>query len=303
MALDKKKVFISVLAALLGGFFIFSAITKTIPIEYFEYTLRSQLNFSEKMAPLGARFFIGLEFGLGLLLLLQLFGKRKWVISASIALMIAFTIHLAILYFQLGNEVNCGCMGEQFYMPPLPSILKNILILILLGILYTQARKNNRSERNLLSFLFLALSIALPYLIFAQRFLPIDKIYNGCTTPIESLQLEKDKKFIGFLSLTCPHCKDAAEVMRELKMADSSLPIYVFFGNIDNDSLRADLLQQFIQETKFDNVPYYFLDKEPFVELSGGAVPSLYWTEYGKIVRKPSMSDISLKELKLWLSK
>jgi hypothetical protein len=110
------------------------------------------------LAAFAARFLVGLEAGLGLMLLFNVFGSGKWIIKTAFALTAAFTIHLAILYFKVGNDVNCGCMGDWFYMPPLQSIGKNIVLLILLGMLWKDAKPNANKKLNWLGIAVIAIS-------------------------------------------------------------------------------------------------------------------------------------------------
>lgn len=300
-----SSLLIYIISAVLGCFFLFSAYTKTVPIAYFEYTLKSQLGFPELAAVYAARFFVGLEAGLGLLMLVNIFGRGKWVLKIALGLLLAFTVHLLILYFKLGNDVNCGCMGEDFYMPPLQSIAKNIGLIVLLLLVLKKARADHSKVQHWLGMALLAILIALPFILYPHqdKILPLEKLYEDGPGDLSSQNLQKGKQFVCFLSLTCPHCVDAAGKLTEIKKADSSLPIHVIFADYTNDTIKADHLANFRKESGFEGIPYSFLTPKTFVELSGGAVPAMFWTEDKKIVRKIGVSDINLKELQLWLGK
>lgn len=301
-----SSLLIYILSAVLGCFFLFSAYTKTVPIEYFEYTLKSQLGFSELAAIIAARFFVGLEAGLGLLMLVNIFGRGKWVLKIAVALLIAFTVHLLILYFKLGNDVNCGCMGEDLYMPPLQSIAKNIGLMVLLVIVLKKAPVAHSKVQHWSAVAILVVLLALPFFLYPhqEKVLQLEKLYEDpSSADLPSQNLKQGKQFVCFLSLTCPHCIDAASKLTEIKKADSSLPIYVVFAGYTNDTVKADHLANFQKESGFDQIPYSFLAPKAFIELSGGAVPAMFWIDNKKIVRKIGVSDINLKELQLWLGR
>lgn len=300
-----SSLLIYIISAALGCFFLFSAYTKTAPIEYFEYTLSSQLGFADFASVYWARFFVGFEAGLGLLMLANIFGRDKWVLKMALGLLIAFTVHLFILYFKLGNDVNCGCMGEDFYMPPLQSIAKNIGLMILLIIILKKSPNNQSNAMHWGASFLLAALVALPFILYPhqKKNLELDKMYQSEAQYLPSVNLKEGKHFVGFLSLTCKHCVHAAGIISEMKAQDSSLPIYIVFADYDNDSLRDERLAEFKKETNFKNVTYSFLEPRTFVELSGGAVPAMFWIDNEKIVRKIGASDLNLKELQLWLGK
>lgn len=302
----KDSVLNFIISALVGSFFIFSAITKILPIESFEFTLKSQLGFSDFASAYWARFFVGFEAGLGLLLLANIFGRSKWVIKMSFGMVVAFTVHLAILYARLGNDVNCGCMGDRFYMPPLQSILKNVVLLVLLAIVWKGAKRNNSNTQNWIASLLLAALVSVPFILFPYqtKVLKIEKIYQATEAHrIPKEELRKGKHFVAFLSLTCSHCMVAGEELSKLKKENPDMPIYVLFGDVERDSVRAEMLDNFIKEANFEGLPYSFIDNKDFIELSGGSVPALFWIEDGKIIRKPGVSELNAKEIELWLNR
>ena len=82
---------------LLGIVFIFSAYTKFVGPGFFEITLIDQgLLSSRGQAQHAARFLIGFEFALGLLMLLPYYTKQLMAIASL--MLIGFTIHLGYLW-------------------------------------------------------------------------------------------------------------------------------------------------------------------------------------------------------------
>ena len=71
-----KKIILILLSGSIGLLFIVSAATKIYPMEPFEYQFVDIGIASWKTAPFIARFFIGVEFFLGMLLILNIFLKK-----------------------------------------------------------------------------------------------------------------------------------------------------------------------------------------------------------------------------------
>ncbi|RQO30520.1 hypothetical protein DBR32_13225 [Taibaiella sp. KBW10] len=303
MKFTLKQFLIYLLSALLGCFFIFSAYTKTEPIQFFEYTLYAQLHLSQNTAAYFARFFIGLEAGLGLLLLLNIYGRGKWVIKMAFWLIVAFSIHLAILYFNAGNDVNCGCMGSMIPMTPVVSIIKNIALLCLLALLLKKSTSESSNTLHWLASIVLAIVVAVPFALFPSqsKTVALSKLYNPANKEIPQIELRKGKHFVGFLSLSCSHCREAAKDLRKMKAADTSLPIYFVFMDPENDTVKTDMLQDFMMDTKANNIPYNFLAQDPFREIAGMYVPAMFWLQDTTIIRKLNVPDLNQKEFQLWL--
>ena len=127
---------------LIAGLFLVSAYGKIYPdpsaygtISMFEVKQLYPLGFSAELAKIFSRALIGVEFGLGLLLLFP-FDLKKWVIPALIAMLAIFVVHLTIEIITTGNKGNCGCFGALLPMTPLEAIMKNILSIGLLALLW-----------------------------------------------------------------------------------------------------------------------------------------------------------------------
>ena len=93
------------------------------------------MGFSKEFAPYFSRTLIGIELALGLLLLQRNFLKR-FVIPATMLMLVVFIIHLAIDTITNGNAGSCGCFGELLPMTPVEAIIKNVLSVALLAWLY-----------------------------------------------------------------------------------------------------------------------------------------------------------------------
>src|ERR1700744_6379213 len=97
------RIILSVLSALVGCIFLYSSYTKIYPIQPFEYTMVEYIHLPWILAAIVARFLVGLEAGLGTLMILQLYGRKKWILKFAFILLIAFSIYLAGLWISAGN--------------------------------------------------------------------------------------------------------------------------------------------------------------------------------------------------------
>ena len=131
--------FVGIVRVLLGVTFLFSAYTKAVAPGFFEITLIDQgLAVTRNFAAHMTRFIIGMEFSIGLLMLLPFYTKRLMVLSA--VLLSVFSVHLVYLVF-IGDNENCGCFGEMISMTPAESLLKNLVLLLVTMFVYFKANE------------------------------------------------------------------------------------------------------------------------------------------------------------------
>lgn len=296
------------LSLIIGAFFIFSAWSKTQPLSYFEYTISSQLHVSRGLAAWAARFFIGLEAALGLLLFVNVSGRGKWVIKACIGLSLIFSIHLVLLWIHMGNDVNCGCMGSLAPMSPALSLLKNIVLLLLLLVLLRYTRTEKNLIQHILSLVVTVFIIALPFFIFpatAPQTLPLSILYQPEQAMSPKVELRKGKHIVCFLSLTCTHCRDAATKIHRIKSDNPAIPFYFIFPDEENDTIRELKLKDFMDHTLDTDIPYSFIGYKTFVDMVKAAgedgVPTMLWMQDTVIIRKMEVPDIHQKEMEQWL--
>ena len=170
---------------IIAGLFLVSAYGKIYPdpsaygtISMFEVKQLYPLGFNTELAKIFSRSLIGIEFGLGLLLLFP-FDLKKWVIPSVILMLGVFVVHLSIQMAVSGNKGNCGCFGALLPMTPLEAILKNVLSIGLLLILW---KRNGAQlpEKSNIWFLTTVLSLCM-LLMFI--FIPTYKAATVVQTP------------------------------------------------------------------------------------------------------------------------
>ena len=300
------KVVLVLICCIIGAMFLFSAISKAWSVPYFEYIISSQVQVSHELAAWAARFFIGLEGALGLLLFINILGYRRWVVKACLALLLIFCVHLLYLFFSQGNDVDCGCMGNLVSMTPGVSLLKNAALLIGLLVLLKWYKPQEGRVLHIAAIPVTFIFVAIPFFVFPveqQLHLPLSKLYTTKKSEHPSGELRKGKHVLCFMSLSCEHCRHAAAAIAKMKRSNPSLPFYFALSG-GTDSTRAKRFADFIQETKADNIPYHFLDKEDFVDmvvLTGSkGVPVILWMQDTTIIRRMDGSELDQKEIETW---
>lgn len=285
-----------ILLLLLSGTFIFSAVAKFITIEPFEWTFMD-MGLPNMLAFFLARFFIGFEFLLALFMLAH-FYLRRITYPLTLLFLTAMTIYLVIILITKGNNVDCGCFGDALPMSPAVSILKNILLLaitILLSKIYTV--KPYRFQ-GILSLIGGAAMIAVPFVFvpYSQKTSPVNlnPLYaNEANKP--HVELRKGKHLIAFMSLGCPHCRNAARIFKDIYAEDSTIPVFMVLYGYAEDT--AD----FFKDTQSGKIPHFvYHNSEEFTRLAGKFVPSIFWINNSIKERRVTYLQLNTALLNNW---
>ena len=254
--------------------FLFSAYTKFVVPGYFEITLMDQgIASSRELAAHLTRFFIGLEFALGVLLFFPYYTKK--VVLFSIGLLGVFSLHLAYLFF-LGDNENCGCFGEMISMNPAQSLLKNAILLSVAFWLYFKKEKETQSKP--IYLVFAAIIVASMWL-----FLPLPgkdaQKFNAFTSFVGEgrVDLSKGEVLVAVFNLDCEHCQEAATALGQLIDEQQLPPIYVLYFQEGSTSVSEF---ETITETNF---PHTFIDTDTFFNLIGASPPRVYYLKHGEV--------------------
>lgn len=146
------NIFIQIARFLVGGLFIFSGLIKlNDPVgtkikleEYFDVFATDFASFFELLIPLAlflSVFLSVLEVVLGVAVLLQYrMRNTTWVLLGMIVFFTFLTFYSAFF-----NKVtDCGCFGDAIVLTPWQSFIKDIILLVLIGVLF--AYRNRFSE-------------------------------------------------------------------------------------------------------------------------------------------------------------
>lgn len=277
-----KKYFISLLIIVLGGFFLFSAITKYQVIDIYEISLVKQSLADWSYVRFTSRLIIGFEIALGILLILHY--RVKFLLKSTLIILSAFTVLLASQIILDTELENCFCFGEAIQLNNTESILKNAFLALITVIalkstpLFT-IKKWNKILIILGVFVLstIGVSILYPPINIYDEY-NIDTFKPNDDFPVvDSLpnQVYEGKVILAFLSSTCPHCEQAA-----LKLAiiekESNFKVYPVFGfgktKIDDFMIKTELKS-----------PYIMMDKKDFLKFTKGVFPQIYLLNNGKV--------------------
>lgn len=303
-----RVISLSVLSILTGLLFLYSAYTKLLPIQTFEYTLVEFVHMPWWLAAVSSRVLVGLEAALGTLLVFNVFGTGKWVLKLSLAVLIAFSIYLVYLWATVGNDVNCGCFGDVIWMSPSSSLIKNVLIIIVLVLLQKFHSGVNKVWAKYAGIGVFAIVTILPLFVYPipttkPSFLNEDKyeldlsaIYEHEERTPPAIDVRKGKHIVAFMSLTCPHCKMAAYKMQLMQKDNPDISMLLVLNGDSTD------LKPFWEKTKAENIPNTMLYGKDFVSLSGLNLPAIYWVNDSWVEARTNYIDLNQAAIEEWLT-
>lgn len=294
----------------MGAVFIFSGYTKLYPIEPFEYTFVDLGFISWQIAPFIARLLIGLELFIGILLLLNL-SLRKIAYKLGIVTLLIFCVYLILLMFFTGNKGNCGCFGTTLQMTPLQALIKNGCMLGIFFILYKYHEGWNLNNKwTILNTLFFTCAFTLPFVLnpvaldYSEAYLnkpeekfniELDSLYDNAQLNIPPKTLSQGKHIIAFMSLTCPHCRIAANKIRIIHERNPDISFY-FVLNGDEENLKP-----FFEKTHTEGIPHCILLGRNFVYLAGTNMPAIYMVNNSVVEHQVNYIDLDQEEIEKWM--
>ena len=314
----KKENLSWILRLIISALFIVSAVAKLYPSPYFaistfEVKQLYPLGFSEGFAPYFSRILIGIEFALGIAILLKDYLK-KITIPATILLLAVFTIHLSYTTFVSGNAGNCGCFGELIPMTPVEAIIKNIIAICLLVWLFKILPADGKSNFWLLKSVGLGCVLAL-FMLAPIR--PVAEIVEEPISPKNSIiEIKPSTDYIYTteeikIGNDSIKLKDGKEIPTEKKTEDAPKKVKSgyekYFPGIDTDKkilcyfvpgcdhcmdTAKELNEMRKKDKNFPPVYVIFMNEEPekiptFFEFAGTKFPYKmidvipFWTELG----------------------
>ncbi len=303
-----KTILLALLSALAGGLFLYSAYTKLLPIQTFEYTLVEFVQMPWWMAAVASRLLVGIEAALGALLVFNIYGSGKWVLKLSLAILFMFSIYLIYLWATAGNDVNCGCFGDVIWMSPSSSLIKNavtIIVLLLLlklhsGITAVWAKYTALAVVIVITILplFIYPVTSKPSFLNKDKYeLDLSAIYQDEENAPPAVDVRQGKHIIAFMSLTCPHCRVAAHKMQLMKRNNPDISMLLVLNGDSTD------LKPFWEKTKARDIPHTMLYGKDFVSLSGLNLPAIYWINDSWVEAKTNYIDLNQAAIEDWLTK
>lgn len=229
-----------ILRIIISALFLLSAVAKLYPSPYFaistfEVKQLYPLGFSEGFAPYFSRILIGIEFALGICILLPHYLK-KITIPATILLLAVFTIHLTYTTFISGNLGNCGCFGDLIPMTPVEAIIKNIIAIGLLVWLFKLLEADGTSNFWLLKSVGLGCILAL--FMVAPMKSSTTTIDNSNFTEEQSIGIVSNSTLSTVLPTIEKAIDSVNKIKEEVKIDEPTAKksgFANFFPNIDKD--------------------------------------------------------------------
>ena len=270
------KLLSKTLQLLLAITFLFSAYTKAVGPGFFEITLMDQgIAPNRSIAAYLARFFIGLEFALGFLMLLPFYIKQ--LMQFTFFLLGGFTLHLIYLW-SIGDTDNCGCFGEMISMTPEQSIFKNIIMLaIALAVFKTAETKKIKKK---IPVVFSAVTIISMWIILPipnHNEFPFDSFTHFETRG--RVDMSSGEKLVAIFNLDCEHCQETANELGKLKRSVENFPeFYVLYFQEGSTSVEDF---ESITQSSF---PYDLIEVNTFFDLIGDSPPRVYNLKDGKVL-------------------
>lgn len=305
-----KKSISFLLAVSIGILFIISAVTKIYPIELFEFQFVDLGVASWSTTPYIARFFISIEFFLGMLLIVNL-SLRKFTLRFAVALLLFFCIYLFYKIITEGNSGNCGCFGEIVKMSPLQGILKNIVLIIACGVCYSVSEVELWNKKWKISVVYILFIIALALGFFINPIqntsshidkntvnyrVPLELMYDSTQVEKPSVDLMHGKHIVAFLSLSCPHCKIAAKKLAIMHKKNPELPIYLALNG------DKELLASFFEYSNAAALPHHlFLGPDKWVKVAGFTLPNIMYINNSIVEKKFNGVELNQDDIENWL--
>ncbi len=306
-----SKIIFIVLSILTGITFIYSAYTKADPIQPFEYTIVEYIRLPWLLAAITARFIIGLEAALGIMICCHFFGYRNVVLKVACALVVVMSVYLIGLWVVAGNNVNCGCFGDAIWLSPSASLIKNAVLLIVLGLLARFHRGIATRWAGIAGTVIFCTLLALPFVIYSipgsqptwlhkDRY-KTDLSFLSATDSAGrkmgvAIDLNTGRHIVAFLSQACPHCRIAAYKMHVMKLHNPHFPFFLVIGGTTSD------LSDFWKKTKADDIPYTRLEKNAFLNYTGGEFPKIIWVNNGWVEARADYNTLTESDIAAWLN-
>ena len=307
--MEVKSVIQSIIRILLGCTFLLSSVLKLISIENFELYVYGFGIFSFVAVSFLTRILIVCEFLIGVGLVFRIWYKPTWYVA--VAMMCGFSLFLVYAAIFKGDE-NCHCFGDIIELNPIPSIIKNILILGLLLVVKQQDELHHAIKPyvisiSILSILFVAFLGLPPQAFYSKIFKETDERFNPAafetamaTAPYNIVVDSTRNEIIGLVSAGCSHCKAGNRIMQaifEQNELDKTAFKNIIWATTDSS------LNVFKDTTNTQNYSYTRMPPNILIEINYGRFPTYVFFEKGQFRKAINYKEINEKDIVEFLKK
>ncbi len=304
----------SSLVVFLGFVFIFSAVAKMVPLEFFEFQIAEIINTDWRNVQILARVIISLEFALGILLVLN-FELRRFTLPFAFGLLLGFSLILISQLILHGNQENCGCFGDQVEMSTSAGLLKNIFMMAVVALVYFLAPKWEIRIKH--GVIIAALLFVLLMIIQYNMMKPIEwtsiserkKIdepanYGGLyntdyADPIPSFDYKVGKHIVIFADVNCNHCKLAVAKSSIIKAQEPEVSFLIVIDGTPEE------FENFKELTHAENLEMINLNNDlGFIRMArSSGLPSINWINNGILEYQTVHYELIKEDIQDWLQK
>ena len=305
MEIRQKPVIARILRIIVGCVFVFSAISKYVSIESFDIYLFEHQLFNYNIGATLSRLLISAEFLIGIFLIADI--RKRETYFLTWLMLIGFTIYLLFqpLLFDL-SEDDCHCFGNWIHFNRWESIGKNLLLCLIL--IPARSGKSERKRWHLWAVPSIAAVVTIAFMLINPPDYIFRKIYGdkGKTdtklyeTAIRNSGAEAEfrqgRQLVCFYSPHCKHCKNAAtkiNLMARFHQWDLTQIRCVFWKSDKSE----EEIQAFFQENNLEPLEYTTLPVDTFLNIIDGKLPTVLFSDNGKIVRSINYIQIDEKEM------
>jgi thiol-disulfide isomerase/thioredoxin len=277
----KAKRLTVALRILLGATFLYSAYAKAYDFGQFELRILEIPGINWQISSWLGVLILTLEYYIGFSFL-AIITQQKKLVRLTAAFLIVLSAYLVYLLIAKGNNINCGCMGENLAFTPIQALVKNLIIGLSLFLLdRLPPHKTTINRQKPVQIVIVAASLLAgtitPHDLFPgeiERYetpipfsseLLLDSSFNPKLN-----QLSKETTLIAFLSMSCAHCKYAAQRLAHLHDAMPELNMLII---LNGDSSEA---ASFRENHNISKINYSMLGANAFLELAGNSVPAIF---------------------------
>lgn len=301
---NKRTIWMHIFRFSMGSLFAFSAVSKIISIDAFELYTFKTFDFNWYTTISLVRLLIALE----ILIAISFITGVGYTISVYLALIFIFLSSLWLIQrWVVAPNENCQCFGNLIRVKPLVSLLKNLMMLPVLGFLVANLKIKAFRWDNIAGFLVIGfvslvgVGIASPPDFFHKgtydsegylNELSMENLKNDAFLTIDTSASIPQKQIVMMMSMSCPICEMAIkkiEIIQRRHPKMLPITLVVMAGKIDG----------WIGFKKTNNVPNYpvwFLEPENFLQYTK-SLPTLYFVKNGTIVKIKSYRDLLESDL------